>query len=181
MTRNRLHWVITAIPTFFILLIAFLMIYRYRYSLLMKVGFEPSNLCSGNTDIASLNSYLDDGNDVNLNVVIKDHELTEEYDDRREHNGSLLHCAILFNQTKIVKLLLKHGASPNFYGFESDGNNNYQKAKITPLLRAVSRSVDQEIILLLLDYGANPNFADQDGNIPFHSLSEKKRIIQIVQ
>jgi hypothetical protein len=72
----------------------------------MKVGFEPSNLCSGNTDIASLNSYLDDGNDVNLNVVIKDHELTEEYDDRREHNGSLLHCAILFNQTKIVKLLL---------------------------------------------------------------------------
>jgi ankyrin repeat protein len=175
MTKNKLPWKILTASTIFLLLIAFLLIYRYRYDLLMKVGFEPSNLCSGSTDIASLGSYLDDGGDVNLGVVVKDYELTEEYDYSREHSGSLLHCAILFNQTTKVKLLLKRGANPNLHGFESTSSKNYQKEKTTPLARTILRSADQEIILLLLDYGANPNFADQNGDIPFHSLSQKKK------
>jgi ankyrin repeat protein len=175
MTRIISSWGIVAVLTISLLIIAFFLTHKYRYALLMKVGFEPSSLCSGKTDIISLNNYLDNGGDVNLNIEVKDHELTEEYDDNLEYTGSLLHCAILFDQTQIVKLLLEHGANPNIYGFESDSNKNYQKAKTTPLLRTILRSADQEIILLLLDYGANPNFADQNGDIPFYSLSEKRK------
>jgi serine/threonine protein kinase len=83
--------------------------YQYRYAFLTLVGLQPRDLCTAieNNDLVPLNEYLNHGGSVNANVTVYNSHVNGY------SNGSLLHCAIEYNQIDIAQNLLKRGADPN--------------------------------------------------------------------
>lgn len=70
--------------------------------------------------------------------------------------------------TRIVALLLKYGADPNYnYHIANCGLNNNEtnviEDSITPLIFAINYNCKIEVIKLLVDYGANINYKTRSG------------------
>jgi ankyrin repeat protein len=146
--------------------------YQYRYILLSKAGFQPLGLCYESMDIVSVNDYLNQGGaNTMMELPGSEAKVFAYY--------PLLHCAIKFQHTEIIRSLLNHGADPNVYSFDEHTNiySSYQhtqyvkNSKATSLHRAIIYLSNHEIIDLLLNQGANPNLSDQDGNTPVHYLA----------
>jgi ankyrin repeat protein len=130
-----------------ILMISIPLIYQYRYGFLTTLGLPPRDLCTviEKQDIKSLHEYLTHGVSINANVAISNDGRT----------GSLLHCALVYNQDVIVKDLLENGASLD----SIDSNNK------TPLIAAISaRQLD--LVKLLIAKGAEVNDRDSNGQTP---------------
>ena len=71
--------------------------------------------------------------------------------------SDLLVQQLLYYSPEVVKLLLKEGATPNYFDPELPGN--------TPLYIAVSHNLSPEVIKLLLEAGANPNQEHELGTL----------------
>ncbi|CAH8664748.1 unnamed protein product [Dicrocoelium dendriticum] len=69
-----------------------------------------------------------------------------------------LTCAVSANALRIVEMLLKHGADPNFRG---------KKVECTPLMDAASVGYT-DIVRLLLEYGACVGLKSNTGNTALH-------------
>ena len=87
---------------------------------------------------------------------------------------SLLHIAVLFKRTNIVKELLKRGIHVNAQTF---------KPKSTPLHLACKKvTQSEEIVKLLLEKDASPNTLDKNGYTPLQwaIMSKNTRIVEIL-
>jgi ankyrin repeat protein len=170
MNRNESIWKITSVIG--ILLIALLLFYKYGYLLLKMANIEDNNFCSQNTNVKSINYYLEHGGDANKEIQI----LGAETGGIHSNYLPLLHCAIVYHQPEIVRSLLDYKADPNIYSFDlfdtTDFYSNKKVTKLTPLHQAVLYS-DNETIKLLLERGAKPNLPDHEGNTPLHNFAKK--------
>jgi ankyrin repeat protein len=160
---------IAIFTTLLIISSLFFLGYQRRYTLLLQMGIQPSNVCSSDMNIAAIYRYIDqkhNGN-VNIKVTAPDDSMTESLTDH-DQELLLLNCAIKFGKTEIVEDLLKHGADPNLFDYYSS-----RKYKTTSLHDSVSvlYSRNEKIIKLLLEQGANPNLSNDEGNTPLHKIA----------
>ncbi len=168
MNENKLSRKKIAIFTALLIISAlFFLGYQHRYSLLLKMGFQPNNVCSDDMNITAIDRYIDqkyNGN-VNIKVTAPDNFAIE---DPTDHDKTLLllNCAIKFEKAEIVEDLLKREADPNLFDYYDK-----QKYKTTSLHDAVLYSRNEKIIKLLLKQGANPNLSDSGGNTPLHRIA----------
>jgi ankyrin repeat protein len=170
MNENKFPWKKIVMSTV-LLLMSFLgyQCYQYQYYLLIKMGIQPSNVCSSDMNMAAIDRYINqkyNGN-VNIRVTAPDDFMTESLTDHDKHL-LLLNCAIKFDKAEIVEDLLRRGADPNLFDYYS-----HQKYKTTSLHDGVSvlYSRNEKIIKLLLEQGANPNLGDDEGNTPLHVIA----------
>src|SRR5690606_24898189 len=84
----------------------------------------------------------------NVGLVEKCLELNAEIENIDEFNQSALLIAIYNNNSKIIKLLLEHGADPNQLYYD----RSY-------LYRAILKN-NYEVVKLLIEYNANLNYID---------------------
>jgi ankyrin repeat protein len=154
-----------------LLVISFLgfLCYQNWYTLLLKMGVQPNDVCSSDMNMAAIDRYINqkyNGN-VNIKVTAPNDFMTESLTDH-DQELLLLNCAIKFDKTEIVEDLLKRGADPNLFDYYS-----HQKYKTTSLHDGVSvlYSRNEKIIKLLLEQGANPNLGDDEGNTPLHVIA----------
>jgi hypothetical protein len=102
-----------AAVTAIILTITAPLIYQYRYAFLRVVDLPSHDLCKviQRSDLKSLQDHLSHGVSIDAKVVF-----FEEWNDDLYYTkltGSLLHCAVYYNQARTVKYLLENGANPN--------------------------------------------------------------------
>jgi serine/threonine protein kinase len=109
----RFPWKGVAISAI-ILSISVSLINRYRYSFITTVGLVPHGLCEAikQQDVKFIDEYISQGGNVNAEVEIRD---SGDSGDSLNPiaTGSLLHCAIAYQNAEIVEYLLKNGADPN--------------------------------------------------------------------
>jgi ankyrin repeat protein len=154
-----------------LLVISFLgfLCYQNWYTLLLKMGVQPNDVCSSDMNMAAIDRYINqkyNGN-VNIKVTAPDDFMTESLTDH-DQELLLLNCAIKFDKAEIVEDLLKRGANPNLLDYYSNHEH-----KTTSLHDAVSFSYsrNEKIIKLLLERGANPNLINEEGNTPLHRIA----------
>jgi ankyrin repeat protein len=143
--------------------------YQRRYTLLLQMSIQPSDVCSSDMNIAAIDRYINQKHNGNVNVKVTapDDFMTESLTDH-DKELLLLNCAIKFDKAEIVENLLKRGADTNLFDYYSN-----QKYKTTSLHDAVSISYsrNEKIIKLLLKRGANPNLIDDESNTPLHEIA----------
>jgi serine/threonine protein kinase len=162
-TKNKFSWKSIAVYTVSTAILIFL--YHYRYAFLTPIHIQPKNICSADSSVSSVSDYLDHGGNINATMEVSWPEGSETYG---YTYYPLVHCAIKFNKTEILKNLLVRGADPNIYSY----NPQSRIRKETPLHLAIFMSGKQEIVKTLLDNGANSSLLDQDGNSPLHNLAQ---------
>lgn len=170
MNKNKFSWKkIALFITLLMISSLFFLGYQRRYTLLLRMGIQPNNVCSNDMNIAAIDRYINQKNNGNVNVKVTapDDFMTESLTDH-DKKLLLLNCAIKFDKAEIVENLLKRGADPNLF----DYYNNHEN-KTTSLHDAVSFSYsrNEKIIKLLLEHGANPNLINDEGNTPLHRIA----------
>jgi serine/threonine protein kinase len=182
------------------------LLHQYRYAFLTIVGLQPRDLCKviRNNDLVPLNDYLNHGGSTNVNVAINDHES----DYQGYVYGSLLHCAIEYEQTKIALDLLDRGADSNLRNSKglaplhqvivSDlpepqkksflqalvahkANVNATSNNIeSPLMLAIKKQ-DPELVRSLIKLKADPNSTDSEKSSLWHILAKWGKTVPLKQ
>ncbi|KAM6515600.1 hypothetical protein FALCPG4_013819 [Fusarium falciforme] len=127
--------------------------------LLLKNGADP-NRASRKDDWSPLKAAEQDGDETMARQLVGSGARVNEHD--QELRFSPLRWAIMYNHTKIVHFLIKHGADLNARA----------KDDTAPLLAATEerekRGRDKTIVWLLLEHGADPDKQDRDGRTALH-------------
>lgn len=123
--------------------------------LLLDAGAKPDDglvraAQGGHAKLVKL--LLDKGADVNTTAQSK-------------VGDTALHTGALQGGPEVVRLLLEHGANPNFMN----------KARQTPLHRAISGDCELETVKLLVAAGARLNMPDEDGMTPVRMAAVRGR------
>jgi ankyrin repeat protein len=158
---------IAIFTTLLIISSLFFLGYQRRYTLLLQMGIQPSNVCSSDMNIAAIDRYINQKHNGNINIKVTapDDSMTESLSDH-DRELFLLNCAIKFDKAEIVEILLNRGANPNLFDYYSD-----QKFRTTSLHDAIRYSKNEKIVNFLLKRGANPNLTDNNGDTPLHEIA----------
>lgn len=129
-----------------------------------------------NADTTLLDSYSQDGwtalhlaaffghKGIVQVLLTKGAQIDNPSRSKASFGNSPLQAAIAMGQSEIVRLLLDHGANPNFV---------QQPSLLTPLHIAASRK-DIDIVRLLLERGASREVASADGKKPADIADERQ-------
>jgi serine/threonine protein kinase len=182
------------------------LLHQYRYAFLTIVGLQPRDLCKviRNNDLAPLNDYLNHGGSTDVSVMINDQDSKDQgYD-----YGSLLHCAIEYEQTNIALNLLKRGADTNLrnskglaplhqvivsdlpepqkknllqalVAHNADVNATSNNSE-SPLILAIKKQ-DPELVRSLIKLKADPNSTDKEKPLLWHILSRWETAVPLKQ
>jgi serine/threonine protein kinase len=195
-----------AVATLVVAMFTVPLLHQYRYAFLTIVGLQPRDLCKviRNNDLVPLNDYLNHGGSTNVSVITNDYEI----DDQGYAYGSLLHCAIEHEQTKIALNLLDRGADTNLRNSkgltplhevvvndlpESQKKNLLQalvlhKANVnatnnnieSPLMLAIKKQ-DPELVKSLIELKADPNTTDSEKSSLWHILAKWEKTVPLKQ
>jgi ankyrin repeat protein len=180
---NKNIFSLKSMTIFTVLLIASFLGYQYRYTLLIKIGIQPNNVCSSDMNIVAINRYIGQSGNVNVKVSAPIDFMTESLTDH-DQRLLLLNCAIKFDKTEIVENLLKRGANPNL----TDDNGDTPLHMIAYSIARISyHSGDKcyhreempfDMLSLFIKYKADPNLKNNLGDSALHIVAKEDRSVE---
>jgi serine/threonine protein kinase len=137
-------------------------VYQYRYGFLSLVNLPSHDLCKviQKSDLKSLQDILSHGASIDATVVFSESWNDDLYYEKE--TGSLLHCAVYYNQARIAKYLLEHGANPNLLSNSEFRFGTYSSTPLNWIIEKKCQAEDDDfcwsarhkIINLLLEHKA---------------------------